>query len=80
MTELMTSLVLLAYSTAALVGLNLVISRFSRLAGLLARRNGRSLGFGQEPPLPAAVADLVLLMAGLFLLLQAVMVGLWTFS
>lgn len=81
MTELMTSLVLLAYGTAALVGLHLVASRLLHLADLLVQRNGRPLGMGRGPLLPAAVvADLMLLLAGLFLLLQGVVIGVWTFA
>ncbi len=79
MTEFMTLLMLVAYSTAAVVGIQLVANGASRLAGLVARRNGLPAP-GQHVAPQALIADAVLLAAGLFLLLQGLVVVLWTFS
>lgn len=80
MSELMTPLALLAYGTAAVVGLQLVAASVSRLADLIVRRNGRPFRLGQDPPPPVTMGDMALLLVGLFLLLQGVVVILWTFG
>lgn len=80
MSELMIPLALLAYSTAAVVGLQLVAASLSRLSALIVRRNGRLARLDQDPQPQAVVADLLLAAAGLFLLLQGVVVALWTFG
>jgi hypothetical protein len=76
----MTLLALLAYGTAAVVGIQLVASSLVRLSGLIVRRNGRPDRFGEDHPPQAALAGLLLLVVGLFLLLQGVVVTLWTFG
>lgn len=80
MSELMTSLAVLAYGTAAVVGVQLVTSGLLRLSGLALRRNGGRSRPGQHLPPQAVAADLVLSVVGLFLLLQGVLVILWTFN
>jgi len=80
MSELMTSLALAAYGTAAVVGVQLIGSSFYRLSHLPVRRNGRYVPAGPEPLPQALVSAVVLLGAGLFLLLQGVVVVLWTFA
>ena len=79
MTEFMTLLMLVAYSTAAVVGIQLIANGASRLAGFVGRRNGWA-ALGQHVAPQALIADALLLVAGLFLLLQGVLVVLWTFS
>ncbi len=80
MSEVMTPLALLVYGTAAVVGVQLVASSLGRLSGLLIRRNGRPIRPDEDPLPQAALAGLVLLVVGLFLLLQGVAVTLWTFG
>jgi hypothetical protein len=80
MSEVMTPLALLVYGTAAVVGVQLVASSLGRLSGLLVRRNGRPIRPDEDPLPQAAMAGLVLLVVGLFLLLQGVVVTLWTFG
>lgn len=80
MTELMTSLVLVAYVTAAVVGIQLVASSVARFSSLVVRRNGRPGRLGEDSPPQAALAGLVFLAAGLLLVLQGVAVVLWTFG
>ncbi len=80
MTGLMTSLVLLAYGTAAVVGIQLVASSASHLFTLVGRRPWGPDRYGEVSPTRAALADVVLMLAGLFLLLQGVVVVLWTFE
>ncbi|KKM26576.1 hypothetical protein LCGC14_1583400 [marine sediment metagenome] len=80
MSELMTSLAVLAYGTAAVVGVQLIASGLSRLSGLAVRRNGNPNHPDQRLLPQAVAADLVLLAAGLFLLLQGVVVVAWTFA
>ncbi len=80
MTELFTSLVLLAYGTAAVVGIQLVACSLARFSALVARRNGHPDRFGQDSRPQVALAGLVLLGAGLFLVLQGVAVVVWTFG
>ena len=79
MTEFMTLLMLVAYSTAAIVGIQLVANGASHLAGFVARRDGQP-ALGQHVAPQALIGDALLLVAGLFLLLQGVVVVLWTFS
>ena len=78
MSEFMTSLVLVAYGTAAIVGVQLLANGLVHLSSLVARRNGPLTRTGPVPQ--ALVGELVLLVGGLFLLLQGVVVVLWTFS
>lgn len=80
MSELMTPLALLAYGTAAVVGMQLIASGLFRLSGLVVRRNGNPVHPGQHIRPQAVAADLMLLAAGLFLLLQGVVVVAWTFA
>ena len=80
MSEPMIYLAVLAYGTAAIVGVQLVTSGLLRLSGLALRRNeGRSRP-GQHLQPQAVAAGLVFSVIGLFLLLQGVVVVLWTFS
>lgn len=80
MSEVMTPLALLVYGTAAVVGIQLVASSLGRLSGLLIRRNGRPIRPDKAPVPQAALAGLIPLVVGLFLLLQGVVVTLWTFG
>jgi hypothetical protein len=77
MSELITSLAVLAYGTAAVVGVQLVTSGASRLSSLVFRRSGDP---GQHVTRQTVAADLVLSIVGLFLLLQGVVIVLWTFA
>lgn len=80
MSELMTSLAVLAYGTAAIVGVQLVTSGVSRLSSLVFRRSGDPGHPSQHVPPQAVAAALVLSTVGLFLLLQGVVIVLWTFA
>ncbi len=78
MSELTTSLALMAYGIAAVVGMQLVANGFFHLSRRAVRRNGRSVSMSPNPHPQAVLTALVLLAAGLFLLLQGAVVALWT--
>ena len=77
MTELMTSLVLIAYGTAGIVGIQMAAGSLARLAGF--DRPNRSRQSLSRQSLSFA-GTLMLLLAGLFLMLQGAAVFLWTLS
>ncbi|MBI2914277.1 MAG: hypothetical protein HYY03_10210 [Chloroflexi bacterium] len=77
MSAFMTALVLVAYGTAAIVGVQMAVGSLARLAGSArATRPGQPL---MRESLSFA-GSLVLLLAGLFLVLQGAVVFLWAFS
>jgi hypothetical protein len=76
----MTPLALVAYGTAAVVGIQLIGSGFSRLSHLSVRRDVRFAPVHHHSVPQAAASALVVLTAGLFLFLQGVAVALWTFA
>ena len=80
MSEFVTFLAPAAYGTAAIVGMQLIRSSFSRLSRRVVRQNGDKVPMGPYALPQAMVTALVLLGAGLFLLMQGVAVVLWTFS
>ncbi len=80
MSEVMTPLALLVYGTAAVVGVQLVASSLGRLSGLFVSRNGRPIRPDEDRIPQAALAGLLLLVIGLFLLLQGAVVAVWTFG
>jgi hypothetical protein len=74
MGELVTPLRLVAYSTAAIVGLQLVGVGLCRLSGLVVRLNGRVPRIGHSSTPRTVVPGLAFLCAGLVLLVQGVVV------
>ncbi|OGO09410.1 MAG: hypothetical protein A2Y61_05700 [Chloroflexi bacterium RBG_13_60_13] len=74
MSELVTPLRLVAYGTAAIVGLQLLGIGLARLSGIVVRLDGRFPRIGHRSAPRTAVPGLAFLGAGLVLLVQGVVV------
>ena len=77
MNAFMTALALVAYGTAAIVGVQIAVGSLARLAGV-ARPSRPGQPLMQESM--SFAGSVVLLLAGLFLVLQGAVVFLWAFS
>lgn len=76
MSELLTMLALLAYGTAGVVGMHMMAGSIARLAGL--DRGPLRRGYVRRSA--SSAGNIILLLAGLFLSVQAAIVVLWTVS
>lgn len=76
MTQLMSTLLLVAYVTAGVVGMQMMAGSLARLTGFERLPGQRGL---VRQSLTTA-GSVILLLAGLFLAIQAAVVIVWTFS